>query len=146
LVLGLVKVLPESRPAKSLPVKQLHFLVLQNAQGQILLEKRPPVGIWGGLWSLPEFADLAQLQTWCLQHHAVIDSRQTLLPQRHTFSHYHLDYTPIRASLINPINNVMEANASLWYKTADIDTVGLPTPIKRLLQQNITEENYDENG
>jgi A/G-specific adenine glycosylase len=136
---GLVNQLPESKPRKDLPVKQLYFLLLQDRENQILLERRPPTGIWGGLWSLPEFADPALMQTWCLERNYHISELQILPSQRHTFSHYHLDYTPVLARFENPINNVMEAGRTVWYKAGDIDTLGLPTPIKRLLQQHYTE-------
>ncbi|MDD4914219.1 MAG: A/G-specific adenine glycosylase [Methylococcales bacterium] len=141
LALDLVKVLPEPKPRKPLPVRRLYFLVLQDTEKRILLEKRPPVGIWGGLWSLPEFACLDELQDWCRRQNLAIAPVQTLTSLRHSFSHYHLDYTPVLANLINPINNVMEANSSLWYKVEQIKNLGLPTPIKKLLQQvNIQEK------
>ena len=146
LKLGLVDTLPEKKPVKNLPVKHLHFLILQKNGLGILLEKRPPLGIWGGLWSFPEFAGLQQLQDWCDQRNFILGTRKTLPSQRHSFSHYHLDYTPVLATLINPINYVMETNASVWYKTADINTLGLPAPIKRLLQQHDIEANYGEIG
>lgn len=144
--LDLVKQLPESKPRRELPVKQLYFLLLQDAESRVLLERRPPVGIWGGLWSLPEFDDLRQMQDWAAQHNYRLEGQQTLPSQRHTFSHYHLDYTPLLARLENPTHNVMEASSSLWYKACDIDSLGLPTPIKRLLQQHYTEVHYDKNG
>jgi A/G-specific adenine glycosylase len=143
---GLVNQLPEPKPRKDLPVKQLYFLLLQDPENRILLERRPPTGIWGGLWSLPEFADLQAFQVWCRQGDYRIDASQTLPSRRHTFSHYHLDFTPLLAKMENPINNVMEASRTVWYKAGDTDTLGLPTPIKRLLQQHYTEVHYDENG
>ncbi len=143
--LGLVTQLPESKPRKDLPVKQLYFLLLQDKQQQILLERRPPTGIWGGLWSLPEFTAHQTLLEWCALQNWQISPPQTLANLRHSFSHYHLDYTPVIATLENPINNVMEGERVVWYKTSQIDSLGLPTPIKRLLQQHFTEVNDDEN-
>ena len=143
---NLVGQLPESKPAKQLPVKQLYFAILQDQDRQLLLQKRPATGIWGGLWSLLEFESLAQFEDWHQQQgFRVIDS-QILPPQRHSFSHYHLDYTPLLVGLENPKNNVMEADHSVWYKAADIKNLGLPAPIKRLLQQLHTEINDGENG
>lgn len=144
--LELVKQLPTPKPRKDSPVKQLFFLLLQDNEQHFLLEKRPPTGIWGGLWSLPEFDEFQQLQDWCLLRDLRIDAYQTLPSQRHTFSHYHLDYTPVLATTQNPINYVMEANQSVWYKADQINSLGLPTPIKRLLNQQYTEEHNDENG
>lgn len=130
---GLTTHLPQAKPRKELPVKQIYFLVLLDDEKRVLLEKRPPTGIWGGLWSLPEFTDLEALETHRIQHGYRLSQPQSLAPGRHTFSHYHLDYTPIMAKLENPMNNVMEANRAVWYKAADIDSLGLPTPIRRLI-------------
>ncbi len=138
--------LPTKKPKTTLAVKQTFFLLLRNSENRILLTQRPPAGIWGGLWCLPEFEDFGSLEYWChhqLNDFAIIDQQ---LPQRHTFSHYHLDYsTVIVQSDKNPVNFVMEANRTLWYKQNDIKTLGLPAPIARLLQEH-TEENYGENG
>ena len=146
LALNQVKQLPTPKPRKNLPIKQLYFLMLRNSAGEILLEKRPSLGIWGGLWSLPEFKDLQQLEDWRISRNMDMTLQAPLPYQRHTFSHYHLDYIPLPAILINPINNVMEANVSLWYKSTPIESLGLPAPIKRLLQQLKIEVNDDENG
>lgn len=144
--LDAVSQLPTPKPRKTLPVKQLFLLVLQDRQKRILLQKRPPAGIWGGLWSLPEFADLQQLEDWCLLHNYQLAELNTKASQRHSFSHYHLDYTHLHASLQNPINCVMEADSAVWYKAREINSLGLPAPIKRLLQQHYLEEHYDPNG
>lgn len=144
--LGLVKELPTVKPRKNTPVKQMFFLLLQDHHQRLLLEKRPPTGIWGGLWSLPEFTKLPELQAWCAQLDAQISEFQLLTDQRHSFSHYHLDYTPVVARLQNPKNCVMEADRWVWYKAEQIANLGLPTPIKRLLDQHLIEAHNDENG
>lgn len=126
--------LPTPKPAKSIPIKKLVFLILINEQQQVLLEKRPPSGIWGGLWSLPEFECFTQIQSACEQQNISIKSISQLDEQRHTFSHYHLDYIPYIVKIENPINNVMEANQSVWYNLEQINSLGLASPIKRLLQ------------
>lgn len=141
-----VKDFPQAKPRKTLPVKQLYFLMLRDRQQRILLEKRPPTGIWGGLWSLPEFENETQLQEWALRRNLHLQIALTLPGQRHTFSHYHLDYMPIVAHTDNPNNYVMEANSAVWYKPADIHSLGLPTPIRRLLHQQLKEENHEQNG
>jgi A/G-specific adenine glycosylase len=146
LTLGLVNVLPEARPRKQLPEKYSYFLLLQDDLGRILLEKRPPVGIWGGLWSLPEFIGVDELQSWCAQQYGETAFMEAMATRRHTFSHYHLHYTPVLVRLINPINNVMEANVRLWYKATDSSEPGLPTPVKKLLQQLNREKIHGENS
>ncbi|MFU8788596.1 MAG: A/G-specific adenine glycosylase [Methylobacter sp.] len=131
-----VSVLPTPKPAKTLPVKQLVFLLLRTADDRILLEKRPPTGIWGGLWSLPEFDSRAAVDDWCLTRHIDIAGKQTLPSQRHTFSHYHLDYTPLLIQTNNPSDFVMEANQTVWYKSEQLNRLGLAAPIKLLLQSH----------
>ncbi len=129
---------PTAKPAKILPVKQITFLLLCNADKRILLEKRPPTGIWGGLWSLPEFDSVAAAHDWCLTQNIPIADQQTLATRRHTFSHYHLDYTPLLVQTDNPRNFVMEADRTVWYKAEHIKKLGLAAPIKLLLQQSQT--------
>lgn len=129
-----IALLPTAKISKTLPIKQRVFLLLQNANGEIWLEKRPSVGIWGGLWSLPEFMDVASAKDWCLSHHLEPINLQILTMKRHTFSHYHLDYTPVLIQTHNTSHNVMEAE-QLWCHAEQINTLGLPAPIKLLLQR-----------
>lgn len=136
---GKTAVLPTPKPSKKTPVKTIVFLLLQNNQQQILLEKRPPLGIWGGLWSLPEFPDLAAARAWCLENNFSYQAEEVFPSQRHTFSHYHLDYTPLLIRSDNPANRVMESDANLWYKLNQIQTLALPAPITRLLQDLYNE-------
>jgi A/G-specific adenine glycosylase len=140
---GTVSVLPTPKPAKTLPVKQLVFLLLSNNLNQTFLEKRPPTGIWGGLWSLPEFDSLEAAHNWCLTKNWAIDNSRTLATWRHTFSHYHLDYTPVLIQTNIAINRVMETNQTVWYKAEQINTLGLAAPIKLLLQQYTYENEND---
>ena len=125
--------LPFPKPKKILPVKQTVFLILANRENQILLQQRPPVGIWGGLWSLPEFTHVNDALLWCTQHDMQIIKQHMLSEQRHTFSHFHLDFTPVRVQVKNPANIVLEGNQTVWYKVEQINTLGLPAPVKRLL-------------
>lgn len=131
---GKTGLLPTPKPSKKTPVKTVVFLLLQDNSQQILLEKRPPLGIWGGLWSLLEFADLAAARGWCLENNFIGQKEVVFPAQRHTFSHYHLDYTPLLIYSDNPANRVMESESQLWYKFSQINTLALPAPISRLLQ------------
>ena len=131
---------PAPRMAKVLPVKQLIFLLLHNDQQQILLEKRPPTGIWGGLWSLPEFVSEDVALNWCLVNSLRIDHQQLGVAQRHTFSHYHLDYTPLLIETLSPVDFVSEADRFVWQNIRQINQLGLATPIKHLLQQHFKGE------
>lgn len=140
-----VSALPSPKPAKALPLKQLVFLILCDNQDRILLEKRPPTGIWGGLWSLPEFDSVEFASDWCIANDVAIVGQQLLATRRHTFSHYHLDYTPLFLQTNGARNNVMEANRTVWYKAEQINDLGLPAPVKQLLLQS-GGKLRDENG
>ena len=100
----------------------------------VYLEKRPPSGIWGGLWSFPEFADRAALRDWCDNNaRGAVTELECWANVRHTFSHFHLDITPCRLQLKNPLFSVMEADQGVWYKTSQTGALGLAAPVQRLL-------------
>jgi A/G-specific adenine glycosylase len=112
------------------------MLLLTTPDQAVYLEKRAPSGIWGGLWSFPEFADQAALQDWCDRNCTGATVQLELWPNvRHTFSHFHLDITPCRVHLRNPVFSVMEADQAVWYKTSQIEALGLAAPVQRLLDR-----------
>jgi A/G-specific adenine glycosylase len=126
---------PESKPRKTLPEKSTYMLIFHDqASGKVLLEKRPPQGIWGGLWSFPESADISDLNS-NMQGQIMTDSRSMMLwsPLRHTFSHYHLDITPVLIPLDQHHIGVMENERWHWYDLRNPDELGLAAPVKKLL-------------
>ncbi|WGS86264.1 A/G-specific adenine glycosylase [Methylomonas sp. UP202] len=131
---GLVRQLPAAKPRKSMPVKQCYMLLLTARDGAILLEKRPPTGIWGGLWSLPEFPDRPSAEIWCRERGYCLAAVAALAQRRHTFSHYHLDYTPLLASLAE-VAAIADPATFAWQAPEAWAALGLPTPIKQLLAQ-----------
>ena len=127
--------LPTRKPKKVLPIRQKRFLIIRNMQGELLMEKRPPTGIWGGLWSLPELAmdqPVAEsvLQNWCLK---VRDSSD-LEVFRHTFSHFHLDITPCEVRITSTQDLVADAGLYQW--KSDISQLALAAPVNNLLSRN----------
>ncbi len=134
---NLQNTLPHSKPRKALPVKSIQMLVLKNERDEILLEQRPPVGIWGGLWSLPECPHDEDIQVWSKQQWGLsIKSLKTLPSFRHTFSHYHLDITPVCAQLGQSSRQVMENQPTTWYKSGQSKQIGLAAPISKILEES----------
>ncbi len=127
---------PGKKAAKILPVKEKVFLLLSDRHGRILLEKRPPAGIWGGLWSFPEFAYTEDIDGWCQRHLAAgIEDLAVWQGFRHTFSHFHLDVRPVRAHLqAGAAAPVMEPERFIWYKADEEWRQGVAAPVARLLQ------------
>jgi A/G-specific adenine glycosylase len=112
------------------------MLLLVNAAGDILLQKRPASGIWGGLWSLPEFDSEKELERWLCRHgySAEISGIQRGSELKHTFSHYQLTITPyllkLPLSIAEPANS--EKSGS-WIGQSKLAQVGVPRPVEWLL-------------
>lgn len=122
---------PIPKPKKTIPVKSTYMLLLCNEQGEILMEKRPPAGIWGGLWSLPECPIDVDITDFCLQKYAChTEHIETLSSFRHTFSHFHLDITPVKLKMKAWQPTVMESSTA-WYHPSDVK--GLAAPIKKII-------------
>ncbi|WP_045860991.1 A/G-specific adenine glycosylase [Teredinibacter purpureus] len=126
---------PGKKPKKTLPVKTVQMLLLRNADGHILLEQRPPTGIWGGLWSLPELALDKPFQDYTTEHVGDINTHTQWAKMRHTFSHYHLDIHPVIVEVGPLRSKVMENNRQLWYNLQKPQSLGLAAPVKKLLAQ-----------
>ncbi|MBI2779188.1 MAG: A/G-specific adenine glycosylase [Gammaproteobacteria bacterium] len=126
---------PAPKPRKTLPVRATTLLMLRDSHDGILLVQRPPAGIWGGLWSFPECPIDEDIETWCAQHLGYrIIARETWPALRHTFSHFHLDITPVHAR-VRGMNGIMEGSNAIWYNPASPKALGLAAPVQRLLTQ-----------
>lgn len=127
---------PVSKPRKKIPERRSYILVLQNKQQEILLVKRPSVGIWGGLWSLPECPTPDKLNAWCKQEFGCKVTGNVMLTEiEHTFSHFHLVMTPIQVHLQQQLSRSMEDDQQLWYHPNTTPLIGLPAPIQRFLER-----------
>ena len=125
--------LPQARPARSKPVRSTVLLIARDAQGRFLLERRPPSGIWARLWSLPEADDADAAQRLLHQRfHANIHSH-TLLPSfRHSFTHYHLQITPLLCEVASG-KHVADDGDHAWCSPMRFAQLGLPAPVRALL-------------
>jgi A/G-specific adenine glycosylase len=132
---GRVGEFPGKKPRKALPTKQVVMPVLLNGRGEVLLEKRPPSGIWGGLWSLPECNGEAEFADWCGLVGADTTTLNTLKPFKHTFSHYHLIIQPRRIELQGVGNRVSDGGAMAWQPLSKLEQLGLPAPVRRILER-----------
>lgn len=128
-----VSELPARKPKKNLVVRKKRLLVIRNEKGQTLMHKRPPSGIWGGLWSLPELAMEQQVvdavtQNWRL----TVRDYHDLPVFRHTFSHFHLDITPCVVNITSQPRAVADNVAYQWQ--TDISNLALAAPVNTILQ------------
>lgn len=127
---------PQPRPRKPLPLRATRILILYNPQGEVLLERRPPAGIWGGLWSFPECPPETDATLWCRRHLGrPIEPAETWPVLRHTFSHFALDIHPVVARSPKAGNQIRESGDRAWYKMGTAGRQGIPAPTLRLLEQ-----------
>ena len=125
---------PQKKPKKSAPRRETFFVILEHEQG-ILLEKRPPVGIWGGLWCFPECSTSRDVKIWCKKNYGLkILSYQLLPVVHHTFSHFQLAITPIYAIVAIASRYSMEPSQTIWYNPEQAPTIGLAAPTQKLLR------------
>lgn len=129
------KLYPASSPKKNIPTKKIYFIVLINEKKEILLERRPEIGIWGGLWSFPE-SDSENIPFSLLQQLSIknIDSVKALPIIKHTFSHYKLMAQPICYFVSKITAFSMSEDLYLWHNPRSNLLKGVPTPIKKCLE------------
>jgi A/G-specific adenine glycosylase len=131
---GRQRELPGARPKKAVPTRLTWMLVLRDG-GSVLLERRPPSGIWGGLWSLPEAIDETSLAERAYAFGAE-PGLQRLAPLTHTFTHFKLDIEPRCAVLARAAGAALiEArdDDTAWVPLAQLDDYGVPAPVRKLL-------------
>lgn len=129
---GRVWAYPASRPGKKLPLRTVAMLLVIR-RGKVLLERRPPAGIWGGLWSLPELPAHADVSAHCAaQLGCEVASPSALQPLRHGFTHFTLDILPYRCEVRRLRPRVAEQNRA-WFALAEAQDAGVPSPVRKLL-------------
>jgi len=134
-------VYPGSKPRKPVPERSVYMLMLENDRQEMLLEKRAPQGIWGGLWSLPEAESISAAEDLAGRiGGGQIEPLGRLEPLLHRFTHFQLNIHPLRFKAKNPAKAVMEAERWVWYKAGSTALGGLPAPVKRLLNELQSEE------
>jgi A/G-specific adenine glycosylase len=128
--------LPQPKPRKATPLRETVFVIVQDPRGRVLLERRPPAGIWGGLWSFPECEPGADISAWCREHLGIaVKPVRELGALRHTFSHFRLDIQPTVLSVDarGALNAVKDSPERQWFQVSGSERVGLAAPVSRLL-------------
>lgn len=129
---GLTAKLPAPKPRKALPHKQTVMLVLQHA-GEVLLEKRPAAGIWGGLWCFPEAAPGEDLGKICARRFgARVRTARPLPVLEHGFTHFRLSIRPQRLRVARLAPRAAEPG-HVWLTVEDAQAAAVPAPVKRIL-------------
>ncbi|WP_425481556.1 A/G-specific adenine glycosylase [Marilutibacter maris] len=131
--------LPTPRPGKTLPRREAQVLWLEDADGRVLLQQRPPTGIWASLWTLPQADDEAQARQWLQQATTAAPEAGAALPAiAHAFSHYRLTLHPRRWLGIALRERVGDNDGLRWVARAQLGALGIPAPIRKLLESGPT--------
>jgi len=128
---GLVSKLPSPKPATRVSDRTLHMLILRDGEGRVLLEKRPPAGVWGGLWCLPDGDNIPAIQ----ERLGLTARRMSSLPRfEHRLSHIRMTICPALADAWKPTQ--VQCTASLgWFGRRQLPQLGLPKPVTDLLKR-----------
>jgi len=123
--------LPGKKPRKSVPVKSTTMLILRDSKQSLLLEQRPPQGIWGGLWSFPEFDEAKDAVSFS-NTLGTISTQETWPIVTHIFSHYKLLITPLCITVARG-QRIAEPSRQ-WVTMDESLSLGLAAPVKRLIE------------
>lgn len=130
---------PSKKPKKKpMPIKKICMYVFENEFGEVLLERRPPQGIWGSLYSFPEKREQKDDTTSSKTiKHLNSKSRSSedfeLKSLRHTFSHFHLDIQPTLLKVSKRELEIDDSARWVWYSLNNPSELGLAAPVKNLL-------------
>jgi A/G-specific adenine glycosylase len=117
-----------------MPEKSICMLLIENEKGDLLLEKRPNAGLWGGLWSFPE-CDHDKADAVLSNLGIEVENQNVLPPFRHTFTHFHLDITPILVKSSPASHRVSEPGRHVWYSLDQPPEIGLTGPVTKIIDQ-----------
>jgi A/G-specific adenine glycosylase len=125
--------LPSARPRSRRPQRDAWLVVAMRGMYKVLLERRPPTGIWGGLWGLPEFPTRAHADQWCHEHLSAGAPATRGDVIRHAFSHFDYEMKPLVVHCMGKSGILRDDDRYRWYDVREPMKVGLPKPIATLI-------------
>ena len=125
---GRQSALPTPRPKKLRPQRSAYVVLMVRDDGAVLLERRPPAGIWGGLWTLPQFDEREAAHAW------IQEGSITALPSySHSFTHFDLTLHPLLVRTV-PVSAVADDDRYCWYEPRQPARIGLAKPAVELIR------------
>jgi A/G-specific adenine glycosylase len=131
---GTIADYPGAKPGQAARPERQTTMVLAVSDGSLYLERRPPAGIWGGLWSLPEPAP-DSVDDWCRRHFGAAGSREEWTALRHSFSHFDLDIRPVLVRVDGASSRVAADGDAAWYRLGSEPPGGIAAPIRKLIDE-----------
>jgi len=131
LILARISELPSPKPATKVSDRIIHMLVLCDGQGQVLMEKRPPAGIWGGLWCLPEGENVESIAAGL----GISCTNTVAMPEiQHRLSHIRMTIRPTLVTATDA-RQVKCSGQRNWFDPGQQQELGLPKPVSSLLKR-----------
>ena len=129
--------LPRKNARATRKNKSTTFVIVIDESLRLLLECRPPEGIWGGLWSFPEYGgNLDDLPQWFNQRYSVqIAVERELERFHHDFTHFRLNITPVLARVTDKKDKRFENFETEFIPTSTPLDRGVPAPVAELIQR-----------
>ena len=125
--------LPTPKPRRTIPEKHITMLILLHGN-EVMLEKRPSTGIWGGLWSFPEVETDYNTEAVVMSRFNILaEADEPLNTLSHAFTHFKLHIQPQPLQVIKLNKKVCETG-QLWLSLEDAVSAAIPTPVRKILQ------------
>ncbi len=120
---GRIAELPGKKPSRDRPERTSTWLIQRDGTGRLALVRRPPTGIWGGLWCFPETNERGEQQS----------NAECLPPIAHEFTHFRLTMRFVETG--GEINDRQVEDSDIaWLKPEEALRLGLPRPIRRAIE------------
>lgn len=130
---GRIAQLPAPRPKRPYPTRRATWLVLRHCE-EVLLERRPSSGLWGGLWVFPEYSGRTPAGFCSHEFGCRIDAQQELDPFSHGFTHFRLEVRPLLC-VVGRRDGRVESAGRIWRRVDDALDAAVPTPVRNLLHR-----------
>ncbi len=127
---NLTNILPEKKIKAKIPTKETTFVIIANEANQILLERRPDKGLWGGLWVPPQ---LSSCKKTLEKKYLCKLAQKPFKSFRHTFTHFHLEMSFIHARAESQTDKTKPSPS--WFDYHSLEKIGLPKPIQKTLTE-----------
>lgn len=125
---------PNKKPRKQIPTNEARFLRVLNAKKEVLLYRRPPSGIWGGLWCLPDLGSEEDPNTWCKKNGLTPSKAAVeLAPHKHTFTHFRLKMQVVEIEVGANSAIIMDAESYQWFNPRQPANLGLAKPMAKFI-------------
>ena len=129
-----IELYPGKKPRKAKPIKSTQLLIIK-CDNEVLLQKNPQQGIWGGLWGFPQAQADTEIESILDTFGVAAESTQSLAEFRHTFSHFHLDCFPVVIKASKKPDYLSESNNTMWVNLDSEQQLGFAAPTVKLLKE-----------